>query len=120
MADQIKCRCPQCGTHYRVPASVEGHRARCRTCGRVFSVAGKTSGPPTEDDILRWLQEAEERDDTTRDEWPESRFCLCAIAPDRPSDQNHEATATTAVAVPAPDREQAEKRNFSTSRTTSA
>jgi hypothetical protein len=44
-----------------------GHRARCRTCGAVFDIAAKPFGLPTEDDILRWLRETEDYDETAEE-----------------------------------------------------
>ncbi len=60
MTERISCLCPKCKTKYRVPASAEGHHARCRACGATFRVVEKLLQPPTEDDILRWLRDAEE------------------------------------------------------------
>lgn len=67
---KIETRCPACGTRYRVPASGIGHRARCAGCGGSFRVApaafqprpGDFRHPPTEDDILRWLNEGLDED----------------------------------------------------------
>ncbi len=56
---KIKTRCPHCHTKYLVPSGALGHAARCARCQQSFRVApyeAKTS-PPTEDDILRWLNE---------------------------------------------------------------
>lgn len=62
---KIETRCPACGAKYRVPAASEGHHARCPKCRMKFLVAEveRKQGlvdrpyPPTEDDILRWLNE---------------------------------------------------------------
>jgi predicted Zn finger-like uncharacterized protein len=62
---KIETRCPACQARYRVPASSVGHHARCSRCRNSFLVnqaAPKRapSGPghpPTEDDILGWLNE---------------------------------------------------------------
>ncbi|MGQ9651487.1 MAG: MJ0042-type zinc finger domain-containing protein [Phycisphaerae bacterium] len=62
---KIETRCPACGARYRVPASGIGHRAHCAKCGDSFRVTPLASQrrpadlrhPPTEDDILRWLNE---------------------------------------------------------------
>lgn len=62
---KIETRCPACGARYRVLASGIGHRAHCTKCGASFRVAqlasqrrhGDLRHPPTEDDILRWLNE---------------------------------------------------------------
>jgi len=64
--DRITCVCPECRANYRVRASALGHHARCPACGRTFRVGERprpVSHPPTEDDILRWLREADEPDD---------------------------------------------------------
>lgn len=66
--ERIRCLCPQCRVQYRVPSSAAGHRAKCRACGATFRVTEELSGPPTEDDILRWLLEAEEREERTVNE----------------------------------------------------
>ena len=59
--DRISTRCPACRTRYRVPASAADRRVTCRECGLVFRVVEHTShGHPTEDDILRWLNEGME------------------------------------------------------------
>jgi predicted Zn finger-like uncharacterized protein len=62
---KIEARCPACDARYRVPSSGVGHRARCSKCHTTFRVAvpdrrSHTPGqhrPPTEDDILAWLNE---------------------------------------------------------------
>ena len=84
----LKVRCPSCGTKYRLPTHAMGRRARCVKCQALFRVAGSNDStfapspaaapvttastpasdtvrsadarhPPTEDDILRWLADAE-------------------------------------------------------------
>ncbi len=67
MDHRVACLCPKCATRYRVLAEAVGHHVRCRACGTRFRVAETLSGPPTDDDILRWLREAEERDEAARD-----------------------------------------------------
>ncbi len=67
MVEPITCRCPTCRARYRVPSSALGRHARCRRCGGSFRVAETFAGPPTEDDILRWLREAEESDEAAVD-----------------------------------------------------
>jgi len=47
-----------------VVATTTGRRARCRVCGIIFRVVEKLTPPPTEDDILDWLCEAEDLDAT--------------------------------------------------------
>ncbi len=61
--EQIKCVCPACRTTYRVPARAIGHRARCHACGQIFRLGEKVPRPATEDDIIRWLREAEDQDE---------------------------------------------------------
>ena|SRR5687767_3048068 len=56
----VKTKCPLCEKKYNVPASSVGHRARCSACNGVFRVAQRSTGHPSEDDILRWLSEATE------------------------------------------------------------
>lgn len=67
--ERITCLCPQCRTSYRVLAKAAGHHAQCRACGVTFRVVEKVSHPPTEDDILRWLREADEKDDAAVERW---------------------------------------------------
>ncbi|UCD30314.1 MAG: hypothetical protein JSV03_07560 [Planctomycetota bacterium] len=61
--NKIKTRCPVCNAKYRVPVSVAGHRAHCGKCDTTFRVAKldppkpESSYIPTEDDILKWLNE---------------------------------------------------------------
>ncbi len=91
---EFKVRCPSCGTKYKFPASAAGRKARCAQCQSVFRVgdavddstapsvsphktkAGRSVPPsmparttppgvPTEEDILRWLSEAD--DDAERE-----------------------------------------------------
>ena len=57
----IQTQCPACQKSYSLPATASGQRARCAACGSVFTVEERFR-LPTEDDILRWLNEAEEPD----------------------------------------------------------
>jgi hypothetical protein len=57
----IHTQCPVCSRRYDVPAKAVGHRARCTGCHSQFRVRERPRHP-TEDDILRWLSEAEEPD----------------------------------------------------------
>jgi len=66
VSDRITCFCPECRASYRVRTSAIGHHARCPACGKTFRVGERprpVSHPPTEDDILRWLREADDSDD---------------------------------------------------------
>lgn len=62
---KIETRCPACGAKYRVPEASEGHHARCLKCQTRFLVARPEKKqpaveqfrPPTEDDIMQWLNE---------------------------------------------------------------
>ena len=54
--ERIKTRCPICRSKYTVPKALIGHRARCARCKTTFRVA-EHNHHPTEDDILRWLNE---------------------------------------------------------------
>lgn len=90
--DELKVRCPSCGTKYKLPASAVGRKVRCAKCHAAFrmtdprgdshrmpsphnkptsapptaaspqktEVPGSPKRPPTEDDILRWLSEADD------------------------------------------------------------
>jgi hypothetical protein len=57
----IQTHCPACEKSYSLPQTSAGHRARCAACQTVFTVEERFRFP-TEDDILRWLNEAEEPD----------------------------------------------------------
>jgi hypothetical protein len=79
---EFKVHCPTCGAKYKFAAAVAGRKARCTQCQTVFRVASITPTPkpaasseqtsaahvvhashagiPTEDDILRWLAEADD------------------------------------------------------------
>jgi hypothetical protein len=61
----VNTQCPVCKHAYRVKPKVVGHRARCSKCDAVFRVAAGFN-PPTEEDILRWLSEADNRDEVVR------------------------------------------------------
>jgi hypothetical protein len=61
--ERIKCVCPECRTAYHVLAKAMGHHAKCRSCGKTFRVEESVLRPPTEDDIVRWLREAEDQDE---------------------------------------------------------
>lgn len=89
--DELKVRCPYCGAKYRVPASAIGRKLRCAKCKSAFRVtdsrgdshrspspAPPSRSPvqpspsreakrfPSEDDILRWLSEADDDSDRER------------------------------------------------------
>lgn len=94
-AASLKTRCPVCNKKYHLPASSAGHRARCSECQTVFRVprpeeivsphdtpiasilppdtpAPAVNGagsrglhPPTEDDIVGWLSQATEAEETS-------------------------------------------------------
>lgn len=61
--ERIKCVCPACHTAYHIPAKALGRQARCRACGTTFRVGERVPHPPTEDDVIRWLREAEDDDE---------------------------------------------------------
>ena len=90
MSAKVKTRCPLCAAQYDVRTSAVGHRARCAKCNAVFRVAplqstqANETGPPnhthqatindrpqneppkrfpTEEDVLRWLNEADNEDE---------------------------------------------------------
>ena len=54
--EKIRTRCPICRSKYMVPATLIGHHARCAKCKATFLVA-EHNHHPTEEDILRWLNE---------------------------------------------------------------
>jgi len=90
--DELKVRCPSCGSKYKLPADAVGRKLRCAKCHNAFRVTdpradshrlpspndkqtsapprssspqntekpGPAKRPPTEDDILRWLNEADD------------------------------------------------------------
>jgi predicted Zn finger-like uncharacterized protein len=59
---KIETKCPECSARYHVPASAAGHHARCSKCRTKFLVEPvRRKLTPTEEDVLRWLNE--ERDD---------------------------------------------------------
>jgi predicted Zn finger-like uncharacterized protein len=63
---KIKTRCPNCSASYKVPAKAAGRQVKCIRCQTSFRVRELSTSkyyPPTEDDILRWLNEALERDE---------------------------------------------------------
>jgi hypothetical protein len=53
---KIRTHCPACRSKYSVPKAFVGHHARCAKCQSRFIVKAQNSHP-TEDDILRWLNE---------------------------------------------------------------
>jgi hypothetical protein len=60
---KVKTSCPVCQATYKVPAESVGHKARCSQCQAKFRVTAppaERKGPPTEDDILDWLNEGME------------------------------------------------------------
>ena len=67
---KIVTRCPACGANYRVPAEGVGQRARCAQCRSSFRVAevkpnrkpSDLHHPPTEEDIVRWLNEGSDEE----------------------------------------------------------
>lgn len=89
---ELRLRCPSCGTKYKVPANAVGHKVRCSKCHNLFRIADsrgdshrppasktevapprstapsqpvRAKGTPSEEDILRWLSEAD--DDASRE-----------------------------------------------------
>jgi len=61
---KIKTRCPVCHAKYRVPSRSMGHRARCSKCSTTFRVTElKDTLQPTEEDILKWLNEGMDSED---------------------------------------------------------
>jgi len=61
--NKIWTRCPVCRSKYQVGAEAAGHHARCKKCNTRFRVQ-EYSTHPTEDDILRWLNEGSEESET--------------------------------------------------------
>jgi hypothetical protein len=60
--ERIRCLCPQCRTTYHAVTKANGHYASCSTCGTTFRITETMPLPATEDDILRWLSEAADKD----------------------------------------------------------
>jgi predicted Zn finger-like uncharacterized protein len=63
---KIKTACPVCGAKYKVAESKVGHAARCSRCKTKFRVIEYThrhKHRPTEEDILKWLNEGTEEPD---------------------------------------------------------
>lgn len=60
---KVRTRCPACRSKYTVPASFVGHHARCTQCEKRFIVQEYNSHP-TEEDILRWLNEGDNGEPT--------------------------------------------------------
>lgn len=67
---KIQTFCPACHARYTVPAANAGQKARCGKCNTRFRIeepalpstggaadASGRHGPPTEEDILQWLNE---------------------------------------------------------------
>ncbi|HQA00188.1 MAG TPA: zinc-ribbon domain-containing protein, partial [Phycisphaerae bacterium] len=86
--EELRVRCPSCGTKYKLPAKAVGRKVRCVKCNTTFRItdpradshrfpsaskpdASRPAAPqpappqrehqrfPTEEDILRWLSEAD-------------------------------------------------------------
>jgi predicted Zn finger-like uncharacterized protein len=97
--NDLKVRCPSCGSKYKVPASAVGRKLRCAKCQSAFRVSDPRAdshrspspsskprnpapaparpaapqsasrdlkSPPTDEDILRWLSEADDDADLER------------------------------------------------------
>jgi hypothetical protein len=101
---RITCVCPKCRAKYHVVATAVGHHARCRSCGTTFRVAERLGSPPTEDDILRWLREAEEQEESSLSgSWPTGEIDSNdhpVTAPDRITSGARPQTPDRAEAVP--------------------
>lgn len=97
---KIETRCPACDAKYRVPASGVGRQARCVRCRTTFRVVDHGHKPaypdgrrpPTEDDILRWLNEGSDEDRPT----PRPRI-ISGGDPDHP--QSREDTSVSQPAA---------------------
>jgi len=94
-AVRVKCICPQCKANYQIPASALGHRAKCTTCGAVFRLNEYYAQPPSEEDILQWLREAEDREDAMMDA---EEAAMTDYANDRASPDDSDAPLTTQTA----------------------
>lgn len=59
---KVRTFCPHCRARYEVPAVSVGHTARCVRCKQPFDITVNTPkpSPPTEEEILRWLNEGME------------------------------------------------------------
>ncbi len=54
MDDVIVAQCGHCGARYRIEPRIEGRRARCKRCRRIFRLAPKMS---LDDSVVDWLEE---------------------------------------------------------------
>ena len=69
---KIRTTCPLCDSHYHVAAEKIGQKARCTRCHGTFQIVERIKHP-TEEDILRWINEGMEDyfdrsdDETTHD-----------------------------------------------------
>ncbi len=59
---KLTTRCPTCGATYHVLSAIVGRHASCTRCRQAFRVA-EYNPRPTEEDILRWLNEGLEEYD---------------------------------------------------------
>ena len=91
---KIDTRCPSCRTKYRLPAAGVGRRVRCVKCQAVFRIPEPRLRPPTEEDILAWLNEGMDRDDR----WTTVR---AAEETSRPSTQPAAVSPDSSVETPA-------------------
>jgi hypothetical protein len=62
--NKIWTRCPACRCKYLVAVEAVGHHARCRKCQTRFRVE-EYNPHPTEEDILRWLNEGAEEEEVS-------------------------------------------------------
>ena len=96
MADPVVVRCPSCNQKYRMDASAQGHKVRCKKCGEKFVVAR----PPVPDDdtVLGWMQEDEVK--------PKPAAAPAVAAAPRPVAPKPSAKRPAArAATPGPDEE---------------
>ncbi len=75
--------CPNCRRAYNVSVKAAGHRARCLICGKTFRLAESILPPPTEDDIVNWLREPEDKDEAAAERIQETEDELAACLPAR-------------------------------------
>ena len=94
MADPVVVRCPSCNQKYRVDASAQGHKVRCKKCGEKFVVSRPSV--PDDDTVLAWMQD----DDAT----PKSAAAPAVAATPRPAAPKPSAKRPAAqAATPGPD-----------------
>lgn len=108
----VKTRCPICSAKYRVPSSAVGHRAQCSQCKatfRVHEVESSRLHPPTEEDILAWLNEG--RDDDLFDHEENARDYRRPAEPRPVADQGKSSVTSRPLPHASPNASQPDRRS---------